>query len=102
MADAIAPASMHILCIALRYNKPNITYFLHFFNKTRASVLSLGFRYLLRNIHKRIQNCIKFQYSVVSLFIDSGADLVLSVWFVLALVLNSANDLGVVSGVDTC
>ena len=49
-ADTIEPASMHILCIALRYNKPNkpknhksILYLLRFFNKTRATVLSLGF-----------------------------------------------------------
>ena len=32
---------------------------------------------------------LEFQYSALSLFIDSGADLVLSILFVLALVLNS-------------
>ena len=47
---------MHILCIALRYNKPNITKvfflllyfnsFYYFFNKTRALVLFLRFPYL--------------------------------------------------------
>ena len=48
-ADTIAPASMHILCIGLRYNKPNkpenheVSYLLCFFNNTKASVLSLGF-----------------------------------------------------------
>ena len=35
-----------------------------------------------------IQFVWEFQYSVVSLFIDSGAGLVLSIWFVLAVVLN--------------
>ena len=34
----------------------------------------------------------EFQYSVVSSFIDSGAGLVLSVWFVIAVVLNSENN----------
>ena len=48
-ANAIAPASMHILCIALRYNSQTslkitkVSYLLRFFNKARASVLSLGF-----------------------------------------------------------
>ena len=44
----IAPAGMHILCITLRYNMPNKSEnhnLLHFFNKTRASVLFLGFQY---------------------------------------------------------
>ena len=77
MADTIAPAGMHILCIALRYNKPNkltkVSYLLCFFDKTRASVLFLGFQYLeLQNIYKHITN------SVVSSSIDSGAGLVLS------------------------
>ena len=52
-ADTIAPAGMHILCIAQRYNKPN---------------------------------------NLVSLFIDSGTDLVSPLWFVLALALNSENN----------
>ena len=45
-ADTIAPAGMHILCILLRYNKPNKHEnhnLLHFYNKTRALVLFLGF-----------------------------------------------------------
>ena len=57
MVDTIAPAGMYILCIALRYNKPNkseiinVSYLLCFFNKTRASVLFLGFPYFeLRDI----------------------------------------------------
>ena len=36
--DGIAPAGMHILCIALRYNKPENTKVLRFFNKIRALV----------------------------------------------------------------
>ena len=51
------------------------SYLLRFLNKTRALVLSLGFRYFeLRNIYNEFR---EFQYSVVSFFIDSGADLVL-------------------------
>ena len=54
--DTIVPAGMHILCIALRYIKPNKSennYLLRFFNKTKASVLFLGFRYFeLQNIYK--------------------------------------------------
>ena len=34
----------------------------------------------------------EFQHSVVSSFIDSEAGLVLSIWFVLAAVLNSKNN----------
>ena len=58
VADAIAPAYMHILCIALRYNKPNklenykSILFVTLFNKTRALVLFLGFQYFeLQNIY---------------------------------------------------
>ena len=59
-----------------------LPYTVCFFNKTRASVLSLEFRYSeLRNIYNKFQ---EFQYLVVSLFINSGAGLVLSIWFVLA------------------
>ena len=46
MVDIIAAVSMHILCIALRYNKPNesrVPYLLRIAYKTRASVLFLGF-----------------------------------------------------------
>ena len=82
---------MHILCIALRYNKPNktkVSYLVGFFSKTRALVLALGFRYFeLRNINEFQE----FQYSVMSLFIDNGAGLVLSIWFNLAQVLNIEN-----------
>ena len=69
-----------------------VSYMLHSFNKTRASILNLGFQYFeLRNIYNEFQIAQEFQHSVVSLFIDSGAGLVLSIWFVLALVLNSEN-----------
>ena len=34
----------------------------------------------------------EFKYSVVSSFIDSGAGLVLSIWFIIAVVLNSENN----------
>ena len=61
-------------------------YYVHFFNKTRALVLFLGFQYFeSRTIYE-------FQYSVVSLFIDNGVGLVLSIWFILALVLSSKNN----------
>ena len=57
---------MHILCIALRYDKQNkpenhkTSYLLCFFNETSALVLFLGFRYFeLQNIYKRILNHIK-------------------------------------------
>ena len=59
VANVIAPASTHTLYIALRYNKPNklkVSYLLCFFNKTRALVLSLRFRYFeLRNIYNEFQ-----------------------------------------------
>ena len=56
--NAIAPSGMHILCIAMRYNKPNKFeksqkqfYLLRLFNKTSASVLFMQFQYFeLRNI----------------------------------------------------
>ena len=73
VANTIAPAGMHLLCIALRFNKPSITKVSYFFNKNRASVLFLGFQYFeLQNINESITN------SVVNLFIDNGAGLVLS------------------------
>ena len=49
-SNFIAPASVHILCIALRYNKPNkpenhmSILFNTFFDKTRASILFLRFQ----------------------------------------------------------
>ena len=50
----------YILCIALRYNKPNQPRNIHFFNKTSTSILSLGFKYFeLQGIYKRILNCIR-------------------------------------------
>ena len=56
-------------------------YLLRFFN---ASVLFLEFRYFeLRNIYKGIPI---FSSELTSLFIDSGPGLVLSIWFVLAVV----------------
>ena len=49
-----------------------VSFLLHFFNKTRPSVLFLEFLHLeLQNNYKHILN------SVVSSFIDSGAGLVL-------------------------
>ena len=100
---------MHILCIAMRYNKPNKTitkaiYLLHFFNKTSASVLFLEFQYFeLQNIYKRPIRIPIFSSELASSFIDSGAGLVLSIWFVLAVVEQpkqiyscKANSLGVV------
>ena len=89
-ADAIAPAGMHILCIAMRYIKPNklenhksiLQYLLRFFDKSSASVLFLEFRYFeLRNIYKQNPSPIRipiFSSELASSFIDSGAGLVLS------------------------
>ena len=82
---------------------------LRFFNKTSASVLFLEFRYFeLRNIYKRNPSPIRIQIfssELASSFIDNGAGLVLSIWFVLAVVEQSkqiysceANSLGVVWG----
>ena len=51
VADTIVPAGMHILCTALRYNKPNIKK--AFFFKKLELVLFLGFQYFeLRNSYK--------------------------------------------------
>ena len=65
-------------------------YLLRFFNKTNASVLFLEFRYFeLQNIYKRNPSPIRiliFSSELASSFIDSGAGLVLSIWFVLAVV----------------
>ena len=72
-----------------------ITQALHLFNKTSASFLFLEFRYFeLRNIYKRIPSPIripKFSSELSSSFIDGAAGLVLSIWFILALVLNNEN-----------
>ena len=91
-ADAIAPAGMHILCIAMRYIKPNklenhkASYLLRFFDKTSTSVLLLEFRYFeLRNIYKQIPSPIIipiFSSELASSFIDSGAGLILSSYMV--------------------
>ena len=92
MADAIAPAGMHIQCIAMRYNKPSKLenhkgiLFITFLNKTRASGLFLESRYFeLRNIYKQIPSPLRIQIfssELASLFIDSGAGLVLSSYMV--------------------
>ena len=82
-------------------------YLLHLFNKTNASVLFLEFQYFeLRNIYKRNPSPVRIPIlssELASSFIDSGADLVLSIWFVLAVVEQrkqiyscEANSLGVV------
>ena len=69
------------------------SYLLRFFNKTSASVLFLEFRYFeLQNIYSWIPNPIRipiFSSELASSFIDKGAGLVLSIWFIL--VLNSKN-----------
>ena len=71
------------------------SYLLRFFNKTNASILFLEFQYFeIQNIYKQIPSPIRipvFSSELVSLFIDSGAGLVLSIWFVLAVVLNGEN-----------
>ena len=66
---------MHILCIALRYNKLALRFYFWDF-------VILNYEIFVN----------EFQYSVVSLFIGSGAGLVLSIWFFLAIVLNSKNN----------
>ena len=83
---------MNNLCIALRYNKPNkltkVFFLLRYFNKTRVSVLFLRFPYFeLRNIYKRFRIRVRIPISttVVDSFVDIGASLVLSMWFVLAI-----------------
>ena len=82
---------MHILCIVLRYIKLKSQKYPIYYNKTRASVLFLGFRcFEIRNIYKQISRIPIF--SIVSLFIDSRAGLVLSIWFVLALELSRENN----------
>ena len=73
---------------SLKITKAN--YLLCFFNKTSASVLFLEFRYFeIGNVYKRIPSPIRipiFRSELASSFIDSGAGLVLSIWFVLAVV----------------
>ena len=78
-----------LVCIFYVLAKPNklskIFFLLCYFNKTRASVLLLGFRYFeLRNIYKRFRKNSN-QYTVVNSFIGIGESLVLFMWFVLAL-----------------
>ena len=80
MANIIAPAGMHILCIALHYiisqTSLNILFitFIYLSHLFKALVLFLGFQYFeLQNIYEQITN------SVVRSFIDSGAGLVPSV-----------------------
>ena len=62
---------MHILCIALRYNKPKnfqitkVFFLLCYFNKTRALVLFLGFPYFeLQNIYKRFRIRVRIPISI--------------------------------------
>ena len=79
---------MHILCIPMRYIKPNklenhkSILFITFFDKSSASVLFLEFRYFkLRNIYKQNLSPIRipiFSSELASSFIDSGVGLVLS------------------------
>ena len=86
MANTIAPAGVHILCIAMRYDKPNklenhkSNLFITFLDKTSAPVLFLEFRYFeLWNIYKRNPSPIRipiFSSELASSFIDSGAGLV--------------------------
>ena len=96
----------------MRYNKPNkldnhkIIYYVSLI-KSSTSVLFLEFRYFeLRNIYKRNPSPIRIPIissELAGSFIDSGAGLVLSIWFVLAVVEQrkqiyscEANSLGVV------
>ena len=44
-----------------------------------------------------LQTALEFQYSLVSSLIDSGGGLVLSIWFVYALGLNSENILFIIA-----
>ena len=73
MANAIAIAGIHILCIATIYSKPNklenqkLSYLSCSFNKTSASVLFLGFQYEI--FINKFQIILEFQYLVVSSFI---------------------------------
>ena len=71
--DAIAPASMHILYIALRY-KPN--------KPEKYPIYYVS----LINIYDEFKIAQEFQYLELSLFIDSRTGLVLPTWFILALV----------------
>ena len=90
-ANTIPPASMQILCIAIRYNKPSKSEnckSILFFNKTRALVLFLGFQYFEL---QKFQFLKEFQNLAVSSFIYSGAG-ISPIWFALALVLNSENN----------
>ena len=95
MADAIAPAGMHILCIAMRYiyNKPNKLEI----KKASYLLLKLALQFYSWNIdilNYKILSPIRipiFSSELASSFIDSGVGPVLSVWFVLAVVLNSEN-----------
>ena len=74
-------------------NKPNKSENHSFFSKTRASILFLGFQYFeLCDILSYEIFINEFQYSVVSLFIDSRVGLVSLIWFVLAQVLNCKNN----------
>ena len=95
-AEAIAPAGIHFLCIAMIYKKPNKLENHKsnlFSSETSASVLILEFLcFELQNIYKQNPNPIRipiFSSELASSFIDSGAGLVLSVWFVLASVKQS-------------
>ena len=77
---------MHILCIAMRYNKLENHKSILFIIKTSASVLFLEFRYFeLQSIYKRIPSPIRiliFSSELASLSIDSGVGLVLRIYMV--------------------
>ena len=90
---------MQILCIMLRYNKPNksenhkSTQFTHY-----VSLIKLELRFYSSDfdilsykiaIYKRIPNRIRIPIFSSEYVIDSGAGLILSIWFILILVLNS-------------
>ena len=70
-ADTIAPAGMHILCIAheiinqTNFKITKVFFILRYFNKTRASVLFLGFPYLeLGNIYKQFLIRVRIPISI--------------------------------------
>ena len=81
---------MHIICIAqdiiskTNFKITKVFFLLRYFNKTRVLVLLLRFPYFkLRNITNSCKN--SNQYTVMDLFVDIGAGLVLSMWFLLAI-----------------
>ena len=90
VADAIAPAGIHFLCIAMNQASFKITKASYLLCFCSASVLFLESRcFELRSIYKQIPSSIRipiFSSELASSFIDSGAGLVQSICFVSGLV----------------